>query len=65
MAVKTSFPKGVILEMLLHVNCFAADKGKSLICRAFIEAEMILNCVYAGFYIILLKIFSNDFYKVL
>ena len=27
-------------EMLLKVNFFAADSGKSLICRVFIEAEI-------------------------
>ena len=34
----------LIQEMLLKVNYFTADKGKSLICRVFIEAEVIL-CV--------------------
>ena len=37
--------------MLLKVNCFAADKGKSLNCRVFIEAEMSLLSVYAKFHI--------------
>ena len=48
MAVETSFPKDVILiwDVLLKVNYFAADKGKSLICRVFIEAKMIIFCAY-------------------
>ena len=33
-------------EMLLKVNHFAADKGKSLIWRGFTEAETIFFCVY-------------------
>ena len=51
MAVETSFPKSEICKMLLKVN-FVADKGKSLICGVFIEAEMMRLCVYAEFCII-------------
>ena len=36
--------------MLLKVNFFAADKGKSFICRAFIKLEMILLSMYAEFH---------------
>ena len=48
--------------MLLKVNYFAADKGKSLICGAFIKSEMILSCMYAEFHIIY---FQMIFYTVL
>ena len=47
--------------MFLKVNYFAADKGKSLICRIFIKAEMILFCVYAELHMTQLRVFSNDF----
>ena len=47
--------------MLFNVNYFAADEGKSLICRVFIETDMILFCVYTEFRIIYFRIFSNDF----
>ena len=47
--------------MLVKVNYIAVDKGKSFICRVFIEAEMILFYVYAEFHIISLRIFPNDF----
>ena len=54
MAVQTSSPKGAILDIrdACEVNYFAADKFKSLICRVFVKAEMILFCVYAEFHII-------------
>ena len=54
MAVENSFPKDAILiqEMLLKVNYFTADKGKNLVCRAFIEAEVILFCMYGEFHMI-------------
>ena len=39
----------LVNEVLFEVNYFAADEGKSLICRVFIEAEMIRFCVYAEF----------------
>ena len=32
--------------MLLKVNCFTADKGKCLICRVSVGAEIILFCMY-------------------
>ena len=32
--------------MLLKVNYFTADKGKCLICRVSIGAEIILFCIY-------------------
>ena len=35
--------------MFLKVNYFAADNSKSLICRVFIKAEMILLYMYAKF----------------
>ena len=34
--------------MLLKVDYFASDKGKSLHSRIFIEAKMGLLCVYAN-----------------
>ena len=45
MAVETLFPNSTILDMqgTSNVNYFAADEGKSSICRVFIEAEMILK----------------------
>ena len=35
----------LICKMLLIVNYFAVDEGKSLICRRFTEAETICVCV--------------------
>ena len=32
--------------MLLKVNYFSSDKGKSLHCKIFMEAKMSLSCVY-------------------
>ena len=45
MAVETLFPNSTIHDMqgTSNVNYFAADEGKSSICRVFIEAEMILK----------------------
>ena len=43
--------------MLLKVNYFASDKGKSLHCRVFIEAKMGLLCMYLNSH----NLFSNDF----
>ena len=43
------------------VTYFVADKDKGLICQISIEAEIILFCVYVKFWIILLRIYSNDF----
>ena len=42
----------LICKMPFEVNYVAADADKSLICRIFIEAEMILFCVYVEFHII-------------
>ena len=57
MAVEILFPEGLtICKMLLKVNFFAAQKGKSLNCRVFIEAEMSFLCVYAKFHIIYFQI---------
>ena len=53
--VANSLPEGAVLDMCVKLNYFAADKGKSLISRFFIKAEMILFCVYAVFRIIYLK----------
>ena len=50
--------------MLLKVNYFAADKGKSLICRDFIGAEMILFYVNGDHHIIY-EYFQVTFYRVL
>ena len=64
-AVKTSFPKGTVLdmrEMLLKVNSFADDRGKRLIWVVFIDAESIHFCMDAKFHKILLRIFSNDIF---
>ena len=63
MVVQISFPKCVILNIhdASKINYFAADKGKSLICRVFIKADMILFCVYAEFHIIY---FQMIFYTV-
>ena len=48
--------------MLLKVNYFVADSGKSLICRVFIGAEM----MYAEFHIVCFElIFYNFFYESL
>ena len=47
--------------MVLKVKYFAADSSKSLICRAFIKAKMILFCMYVEFCIMWLEIFSNVF----
>ena len=57
MAVQTSFPKGAILDIsdAFTVNYFAADKSKSLICRGFIKADMILFYMYVEFHIIFFK----------
>ena len=61
MAVKTSFPKSVILicKMLLKVNYFAAGKGKSFNCKV-IEAEMSLLWMYAKFHIIYFQMISYE-----
>lgn len=50
MAVESLFPEGAILDMQYasKVNYFGADNCKSFICRVFIEAEMVLFCVYEG-----------------
>ena len=50
--------------MLLKVNYFAADKGKSLTGRDFIEAEMILFYVNGDHHIIY-EHFQMTFYRVL
>ena len=51
-------------KVLLYVNYFAADKGKSLVCKVFIEAEIILPaCMQSSN--LNLRIFSNYFYTVL
>ena len=49
--------KGPILDMsdVLKVNYYAADKGKSLTFRVFIEAKMSLLCMYTKFQIIFFK----------
>ena len=62
-AVQTSFPKGAILDIwdTSKVNYFAADKGKSLICRVFIKPDMILLWVYVEFHMIY---FQMIFYTV-
>ena len=62
MAVQTSFLKGVILDIwdASKVNYFAADKGKSLICKFFIKAD-ILFCLYLEFHVIY---FQMVFYTV-
>ena len=44
--------------MLLKVNYFAVIKGKSLTCRVFIKAEMIIFMRVCG---IPHNLFSNDF----
>ena len=64
MAVQNSFPKGAILDSrdASKANYFAADKDKSLICRVFIKADMVLFCVYAKFLIIY---FQMIFYIVI
>ena len=54
----------VICKMLLKVNNFAADKGKSLISRDFIEAEMILFYVNGDHHMIY-EYFQMTFYRVL
>ena len=63
MAVQTSFLKGVILDIwdASKVNYFAADKGKTLICRVFIKADMVLFCVYVKSHIFY---FQMIFYTV-
>ena len=40
---------------VLKVNYYAADKGKSLTFRVFIEAKMSLLCMYTKFQIIFFK----------
>ena len=45
--------------MLLKINYFAADEGKSLICTVFIKAEMILLRAYGEFHIIYFTQFFN------
>ena len=51
MGVETLFPKGAKLDMwdASWKNYFAANEGKSLTCRVFIKAEMILLCLCAEF----------------
>ena len=49
--------------MLLKVNYFAADKRKSLACRVFIKAEMILSCVYPEFHVIYFEMFFTQFFN--
>ena len=63
MAVQTLFPKGAILDIrdASKVNYFAPDKGRSLTCRVFIKADMVLFCLYKKFHIIYFQIF---FYTV-
>ena len=63
MAVQTSFLEGAILDIrnASKVNYFAADKGKSLNCRVFIKADMVLFCVYKKFPH---NLFSNGFLKL-
>ena len=63
MVVETLLPTGIILDIwdTSYSNYFAADKNKSLTCRVFIEAEMILLCVYVEFHITLLKSFQIIF----
>ena len=53
----------LICVMLLEVNYFTADEGKSLICRVFIEADKILFCSNVEIHIIQVRIFSNTFFK--
>ena len=48
--------------MFLKVNHFATAKGKSLLCKIFIKAEMIRLHMYAKFHIIRFQII---FYTVL
>ena len=57
MAVQNSFPKSAILDIrdASKVNYFAADKGKSLICRFFIKAD-ILFCLYLEFHVIYFQV---------
>ena len=64
MAVEISFPEGVIMicEVLVTVNYFDAEKGKSLNCRVFIVAEMRFLCMYTKLHIIYFQIM---FYTVL
>ena len=63
MAVEILFPRGSILDMqdILKLNYFAENKGKCLIFRVFIKAEIILFCMCAEFPVIQLRIFSNYF----
>ena len=67
MAVETSLPKGAILicEMLLKVNYFSADKGKSLTCRVFIKSEVLLLCVYGEFLIIYFQMIFPQFFNTI
>ena len=56
----TLFPRGAIPDMhdvLLKVDYFVADKGKSLNCRVFIEAEMSLYACKQ----ILHNLYTNNF----
>ena len=59
MAVEISFPEGVIMicEVLVTVNYFDAEKGKSLNCRVFIVADMRFLCMYTKLH----NLFSNNF----
>ena len=58
MEAEALFPKGAIFDTW-DVNYFAADEGKSLICRIkimkmkikIIKAEMILLCMYVVFHV--------------
>ena len=62
MAVEISFVSVLYLisEMLLKVNYFVADKGKSLNCTVFGKAKMIFLRVYTKF-----QNFQMIFYTVL
>ena len=57
------FSKGAILDIwdAFKVNYFAVDKDKSLICRVFLKAGMVLFCMYVKFRIIY---FQMVFYTV-
>ena len=46
--------------MVLNVNYFAADEGKSLICRVFIEDERSFS-VYTEFRMVYVRKFLSDF----
>ena len=53
----------MICKMLLKVNYFAVDKGKSS--TDFIKAEMILLCMYPEFHIIHFEMLFTQFFNTI